>query len=393
MTAEKSEVSIAPEAFRHVLGQNPTGVTAITGIDPHGEPIAMIVGTFSSVSLEPQLISFMPMHTSSSFARLLTAETLCANVLSLNQESLCRKLARPGGPEKFEDVEWEPSPGGAPVISGNAAWIEFKISQRIPAGDHDIVIGEVTDLGIGDGGLPLIFLGGGYGRYNAHSRIMPTTADSVQQIRWAEAAKPQLEQLSLQLELEVVFVSIIDDAIVQVASFGSPSSTFRPHPLGVRLPLGAPMGAPVVALASQDAQRRWIERTSPGADEDLMELHFEALNRIRERGWSMNLVPESFQEADLAVLKSESGELIWGQIPLDASLAHPDTYGADLPADPRAELSIRNISVPIRDQDGRPLCYLTLFGFEKTTSLLAVNTIVSRFLETAAEVEATLNTL
>src|SRR6185312_4327150 len=44
--------------FRRVLGHFPTGVTVITAIGADGAPVGMSVGSFSSVSLDPQLIAF-----------------------------------------------------------------------------------------------------------------------------------------------------------------------------------------------------------------------------------------------------------------------------------------------------------------------------------------------
>lgn len=367
MSSHSEVMPIAPEAFRQVLGLYPTGVAAITGIDPDGEPVAMVVGTFSSVSLNPPLVGFMPTRTSGSYARLRSARVLCANVLSKDQEMLCRRLARPGGPEKFEGVDWTPSPAGAPIISGGSAWVEFTIAQRVEAGDHDIVIGDVSELGVGDGGLPLLFLGGGYGRYTAHSRIMPTTADSVQQIRWAEAVRAELERLSDELGLETVFVSLIDDAIVQVASYGSTDTAFRPHPLGVKLPLGAPMGAPIIASSTEPARRAWLQRSQPGLDERSVQEHFEALDRVRERGWSLNLMTQSSLEMDQTLRPLENGELAWGRIPLGDDLGRPGAYGAELPEDPEALLHVRNVSSPVRDAEGNPIFYLTLFGFGDAT--------------------------
>lgn len=384
---------IAPEAFRQVLGQYPTGVAAITGTDSSGDPVAMVVGTFSSVSLDPPLVSFMPTRTSASYARLLTAGVLRANILSMEQESVCRALARPGDAEKFRDVEWDRSPHGTPMLSGSSAWVEFTIERRIEAGDHDIVIGRVVDLGVGSGGLPLLFLGGGYGRYTAHSRIMPATADSLTQIRWAEAAKPELERLSEALELEVVFVSLVEDAIVQVASFGSTRGHARPHPLGVRLPLGAPMGAPIIASAGEPARRAWLKRSFPDLEEDLVQQHLAALDRVRERGWALNLMSESLTEADRTLQALDDGRLSWGRVPLDEQLSTPHAYSAELPSDPEAPLRVRSVSSPVRDPRGNPLFYLTLFGYGESSTAGSVRHSIDELLQTVRAVEGLVNRL
>ena len=45
--------------FRHVLGHFPTGVTVVTAA-ADGEPVGLTIGSFTSVSLDPPLVAFLP---------------------------------------------------------------------------------------------------------------------------------------------------------------------------------------------------------------------------------------------------------------------------------------------------------------------------------------------
>ena len=47
--------------FRQVLGHFPTGVTIITATEADGTPVGLTIGSFTSVSLEPPLVGFLPM--------------------------------------------------------------------------------------------------------------------------------------------------------------------------------------------------------------------------------------------------------------------------------------------------------------------------------------------
>ena len=49
-----------PGRFRHVLGHYPTGVTVVTAKEPDGTPVGMVIGSFTSVSLDPPLVAFFP---------------------------------------------------------------------------------------------------------------------------------------------------------------------------------------------------------------------------------------------------------------------------------------------------------------------------------------------
>ena len=61
---------IDPTRFREVLGQYPTGVVVVTANDAAGDPIGMTVGSFTSVSMDPPLVAFLPSKTSSSWRAL-----------------------------------------------------------------------------------------------------------------------------------------------------------------------------------------------------------------------------------------------------------------------------------------------------------------------------------
>ena len=75
--------------FRETLGHYPTGVAVVTAVAGDGGPAGMVVGSFTSVSLDPPLVAFLPTKDSGSWARLATADRFCVNVLAADQEDLC----------------------------------------------------------------------------------------------------------------------------------------------------------------------------------------------------------------------------------------------------------------------------------------------------------------
>ncbi|HEY2100013.1 MAG TPA: flavin reductase family protein, partial [Pseudonocardia sp.] len=76
-----SATHIDAQRFRQVLGSYPTGVTVITAIAEDGSPAGMAVGSFTSVSLDPPLVAFLPDRSSTSFPKIRTARSFCVNVL------------------------------------------------------------------------------------------------------------------------------------------------------------------------------------------------------------------------------------------------------------------------------------------------------------------------
>ena len=159
---DKSDSGIDPKRFRDVLGRYPTGVTVVTAIGDDGRPAGLAVGSFTSVSLNPLLVAFLPDRNSSTFRKMRSAGSFCVNVLASDQEPVCRAFAAKGD-DKFSGITWTPAPSGAPRLAGIIAWIDCDIHAIHEAGDHYIVIGRVRDLDRLHDKAPLIFHQGGYG--------------------------------------------------------------------------------------------------------------------------------------------------------------------------------------------------------------------------------------
>lgn len=149
--------------FRQVLGHFASGVTVITA-RPDDGPVGLAVGSFTSVSLDPPLVGFLPDKGSSSWPKIEAAGSFCVNILSDHQEDVCRRFAMKGE-DKFAGLGWRDSGVGAPLIDGVLAWIDCDIHSVTEAGDHYFVLGAVRDLGVADEGLPLLFFRGGFGRF------------------------------------------------------------------------------------------------------------------------------------------------------------------------------------------------------------------------------------
>jgi 3-hydroxy-9,10-secoandrosta-1,3,5(10)-triene-9,17-dione monooxygenase reductase component len=157
-------VLIEQTHYRTVMGHLPTGVVAISAILPGtSTPCGMVVGSFQSLSLEPALVSFSVADTSTSWPKLRSAGRLCASVLALGQEPVCKALSSKH-PDKFAYVDWTLSLAGSPRIAGAHAWIDCHVVEELRGGDHVIVIAEVIemDMGVGE---PLVFHKGRLGGY------------------------------------------------------------------------------------------------------------------------------------------------------------------------------------------------------------------------------------
>ncbi|WP_232523713.1 MULTISPECIES: flavin reductase family protein [Nocardioides] len=156
--------------FRDVLGRFASGVTVVAGVS-NGEPVGMTCQSFSSVSLDPPLVLFIPAKSSRAWPLIQRSGRFCVNFLAADQADLSNIMAS-RGTDKFADVKWTPAPEtGSPMLEGALAHLDCAIHAVHEAGDHYVVIGRVLDL-VADADSdadPLLFYRGQYRTTDARS--------------------------------------------------------------------------------------------------------------------------------------------------------------------------------------------------------------------------------
>lgn len=169
-TRQVGRSDIGPRELRDSMGLYASGVTIITGHDDEG-PIGFTCQSFYSVSLEPALVSFSVMKSSTSYPRIRETGRFCVNVLAHNQGELSNQFAR-RGTDKWADVVWGLSGGGNPVIDDTLLWIDCTAQAEYEAGDHIIVVGLIQEISPVDWhrGDPLLFFAGNYRHLLPHER-------------------------------------------------------------------------------------------------------------------------------------------------------------------------------------------------------------------------------
>ena len=149
-----------PRPFRDAVGRFATGVVFVTAL-PGGEPEGLIMNSFTSVSLEPPLVSFCPSRQSLTWSRMRRARRVAVNVLAAHHEQFALR-ATPAGADRFAGIDWTPGLGGAPLLTDTLAGLECSIVEERPAGDHWIVLARVDELHVSEAEDPLVFFGGAF---------------------------------------------------------------------------------------------------------------------------------------------------------------------------------------------------------------------------------------
>ncbi|MBP3089125.1 flavin reductase [Corynebacterium sp. sy017] len=132
-----------PLELRKTFGLYPTGV-ALTAGHLDGTPIGMLTNSFTTISLDPPLISLSFAHTSTTWPQLQQLDHIGISILSAHNLETATLLKRPTA-QRFDGVEVITHNTGAVVLPDAAAQIFVEKQQEIEAGDHTLTLWKVTD--------------------------------------------------------------------------------------------------------------------------------------------------------------------------------------------------------------------------------------------------------
>jgi flavin reductase (DIM6/NTAB) family NADH-FMN oxidoreductase RutF len=163
MSSEGSPIragSVDPHRFRLACGRYATGIVIATVCDAAGEPHGMTVNSFTSVSLSPPLVLFCVDHRARILAHFRQCEYFGINVLNEFQRNAAEHFAS-SRRDRFHGIDWRHGQTGVPLLVRGLAFLECALRNRVAAGDHDVLIGEVLQARVEEG-RPLLYFGSQY---------------------------------------------------------------------------------------------------------------------------------------------------------------------------------------------------------------------------------------
>ena len=98
-------------------------------------------------SFDPLLLVLSINQRNASYSLLNAGGAFTVNVLKQGQLELARRFGTESGRErdKLADVHWHPGRGGAPILDEALAYFDCELTQSLPAGDHELMVGRVVD--------------------------------------------------------------------------------------------------------------------------------------------------------------------------------------------------------------------------------------------------------
>src|SRR5215207_4822254 len=181
---EHGRETLDATALRSAMSHFPTGVTVVTS-GREEEVEGMTANAVISVSLDPLLILVSVHKDARLNPRIRQEGYFAVSLLADDQEGLSRLFASPersSGLQALHSLGGGYGSTGAPLAAGALAVVECELEDIYYGGDHDLFLGRVVEVRLGDTRKgPLLFHEGGYPALKAAPRPEETGAfvDSV----------------------------------------------------------------------------------------------------------------------------------------------------------------------------------------------------------------------
>jgi flavin reductase (DIM6/NTAB) family NADH-FMN oxidoreductase RutF len=159
-------MAIDESVFRDALGQLASGVVVIS-MRVDGEDHGFTATSFTSLSLDPRLVLVCVVKAQRSHLQLEQAGHYAVSILGDAQRELAVRFAEAEPDTRFADLAVARALTGAPILEGALAWVDCRIREIVPGGDHSIFIGEVLAAGAPASDAALVYHHRRWGRFRA----------------------------------------------------------------------------------------------------------------------------------------------------------------------------------------------------------------------------------
>jgi len=155
-------MTLDPEQLRHAMRAWTTGVAVVTATHD-GKQYGMTVNSFTSISLEPPLISVTLKKLTHTHELVEACGEFSVTILSSYQKELSDRFAgkQLEIKDRFAGVPTETLSINAPLIKGGMAHFNCRVVNAMAVGENTLFVAEVVAVSrIGDGegeGSPLVY--------------------------------------------------------------------------------------------------------------------------------------------------------------------------------------------------------------------------------------------
>jgi len=130
--------------YRHALSNFSTGITLVTSIDDNSVPFAITINSFSSISLNPKIISWS-LGLSNKYINCIKNNNFIIQILDGSSKDIAIHFSKTINSQNFTAYNFELK-SNLPVLKNCLSWFECKNFNNLIVGDHAIILGEVISF-------------------------------------------------------------------------------------------------------------------------------------------------------------------------------------------------------------------------------------------------------
>jgi flavin reductase (DIM6/NTAB) family NADH-FMN oxidoreductase RutF len=151
-------MTLDPEKLRHAMRAWTTGVAIVTAIY-EDQQYGMTVNSFTSISLEPPLISVALKQLTHTHELIVKSGMFSVTILEAAQKELSDRFAGklPNITNRFDSVQTETISLNSPVFKNGMAYFDCRVLSSMPVGENTLFVAEVLDARGEGAGEPLVY--------------------------------------------------------------------------------------------------------------------------------------------------------------------------------------------------------------------------------------------
>ena len=155
-------MTVSADDFKKALQLWASGVTVVTTSSEKFGVQGMTVSAFSSVSVNPPLVLVCINDAADTGEGIKESQCFAVNVLTSDQQDISNQFAGGSNQQlRFENTDWKAGVTGAPILNESLMSLDCKVVEKVLAGTHWIIIGEVQEC-VCRSGEPLLYFCGAY---------------------------------------------------------------------------------------------------------------------------------------------------------------------------------------------------------------------------------------
>jgi flavin reductase (DIM6/NTAB) family NADH-FMN oxidoreductase RutF len=149
--------NLDPEKLRAAMRAWSAGVTVVTAVH-EGRQSGATVNSFTSISLEPPLLTVTLQKTSKTHDFVSKSRAFGLTMLSTDQTHLADLFAgKTPAADRFDGLQMETLVTGSPLIVGGLAWLDCRVVETYDAVGSTLFIAEALAAQTMNGREPLIY--------------------------------------------------------------------------------------------------------------------------------------------------------------------------------------------------------------------------------------------